>query len=171
MPMDVSGISNSFPDSEDPCVNTQGCIISITLPPPEVSKALRIPESAHAYRLERLYFIDGKPFSWQVNYLTCENIAGFEKFSGQIDTLHNLYAFLENQYRIRFSSGTETISAIPAGFFDAKLLEIAAGNPLMEFVRTAVFTDGTMEYTRLLTRPDLIRLTVSMDGPPQGNAL
>lgn len=162
----VTKVSNSFLLGEDSRVNTQGGIIGITQPPPEVAQALHVDETASVYRLERLSLINDIPFSWQVNYLTCDGIPGFEKFSGQISHLHNLYHFLDAQYRIEFSSGDETISAIPAGFFDAKLLEVEAGTPLMVLVRTAIFNDGTREYTKLLTRPDLLKITVSMEGPP-----
>ena len=167
----VASVTNSFLLTEESRVNTQGCIIGITQPPPEVAQALQIDEASSVYRLERLYFVNGIPFSWQANYLTSESLPGFERFSGQIDALHNLYRFLDSQYHIQFSSGPETISAIPAGFFDAKLLEVEAGTPLMVFVRTAVFSDGTQEYTKLFTRPDLIKITISMAGPPDGKVV
>lgn len=167
----VTGITNSFPLFEHDEVHTQGCIISVTNPPPDVMQAMNLNESSSVYRLERLYFINKTPFAWQISYLTCDYLSGFEKFSGQIDSLHNLYSFLDSQYHARFVDGTETISAMPAGFFDAKLLETDAGAPLLVFVRNAIFTDGTKEYTRILTRPDLVQLTVSMSGPPDGNPI
>lgn len=162
----VTDVSNSFLPEGESRVNTQGGTISITPAPPEVAQALRIPENGSVYRLERLSLVNDIPFSWQVNYLTRDDLPDFERFSGQIESLHNLYQFLDRQYGIRFSTGSETISAVPAGFFDAKLLEVEAGSPLMVFVRTAVFTGGTQEYTKLLVRPDLIQITVSMSGPP-----
>lgn len=167
----VTGITNSFLSNEKNSIHTQGCIISITPPPPEVAQALHLNESSNVYRLERLYFLHKTPFAWQITYLTCENLIGFEKFSGQIDLLHNLYSFLDAHYGTRFVDGAETISAVPAGFFDAKLLETDAGTPLLLFIRNALFTDNTREYTRILTRPDLVQLTVSMSGPPEGNPI
>lgn len=162
----VTGVSNSFTAAGEQRVTTQGGVVSIVAADHEVAKALEIAEGENVYRMERLSLINGQPFTYQTNYLRCELIPGFEQFSGQIDRLHNLYQFLESDYGIEFTTGYETISAIAAGLFDAKVLDADIGTPLLVFKRTAFCDKGTMEYAKLLTRPDALDITVSMSGPP-----
>ncbi len=167
----VTDVSNSFmlTDKEhggDRHVSVQGGIISTIPSSGNVSKALKVPDGTGIYRLERLSFVNGIPFSYQSNYFRCESLPGFERFSGQINDLHDLYLFLEKQYGIQFKSGVETISAVSASYFDAKLLSVSAASPLLVFERTSVFSGGVIEYTNLLVRPDIMKINISMSGPP-----
>ena len=162
----VTGISSSFPEDQEQHVSIQGGVVSVVPADRDVAKALEIPEGESVYRLERLAQVNGMPFTYQMNYLRCSLVPDFDKFSGRIDLLHNLYQFLDNHYGIAFTTGYETISAISAGLFDAKMMDVEIGAPLLVFRRTAFCGQGTMEYARLLTRPDAMQITVSMSGPP-----
>lgn len=162
----VTDVSNSFTVTGEQRVSTQGGVVSIVPADHEVAQALEVAEGESVYRMERLSLVNGVPFTYKVNYLRCALVPDFDRFSGQIDKLHNLYQFLENHYGIAFTTGYETISAITAGLFDAKMLDVDIGSPLLVLKRTAFCDKGTMEYAKLLTRPDAINITVSMSGPP-----
>lgn len=162
----VTDVSNSFTAEGEAQVSTQGGIVNIVPADGEVAQALEVQEGEPVYRMERLSLINGVPFTYQTNYLRCKLVPDFEKYSGQIDQLHNLYQFLEKRYRIVFSTGRETISAVAAGLFDARMLDVEIGTPLLLLKRKAYCKQGTLEYAKLLTRPDAINITVSMSGPP-----
>ncbi len=162
----VTGVSNSFLEEGEQRVAAQGGVICIVPADKETAQALEIEEGDMVYRLERLFLLNGRPFTYHVNFLRRELIPEFDKYSGRINELSNLYRFLDENYGIKFSSGKETISAISAGLFDARILDVDIGSPLLVFKRTALCGAGTMEYARLLTCPESIEITVSMAGPP-----
>ncbi|MCI6039223.1 MAG: UTRA domain-containing protein, partial [Clostridiales bacterium] len=73
----------------------------------------------------------------------------------------------EKKYGIYFESGKETITAQISSLFDAKLLGIDPGMPLLALHRIAYTKNHEIiEYAEKLIRPDIVQITVFMGGSP-----
>lgn len=149
----------------------RGGIIDTIPAPASIAGQLQVEPGTMIYRLERILCAQQTPAAYVKNYYRCDLIPGFERFSGDLEALKNVYWLLENEYHVYFFSGQEYISAQLSGFFDSGLLELKPGTPLLVFRRTAYTADmKTLEYCERLARPDMIQLVVSMSGAPHYEA-
>jgi len=116
---------------------------------PEV---LRKKIGASCLRLVRLRFGDDEPIGIQSSIILTELCPGLEK---QDFNHHGLYDILAREYSLAISKIHHTISAATAGEFQAKLLQIAPGDPLL-VVKTVALLDHQqiIEQTTSFYRAD-----------------
>lgn len=139
-----------------------------TIPAPQtVATQLGVPTGTLIYRLERILEANGVIFGFFKNYYRRELFPGLERYSEPIENLSNMYRFFEKKYGIYFESGKETITAQISSLFDAKLLGIDPGMPLLALHRIAYTKNHEIiEYAEKLIRPDIVQITVFMGGSP-----
>ena len=75
----------------------------------------------------------------------------------------SLYAYLESAYGLVIARGRRTLEAVAAGEYEAGLLGVKKGAPLILLDSVSYLADGTpIEYYRALHRGDRSRFEVEL---------
>ncbi len=118
-----------------------------------------VPESP-VIKLARLRYIQKDPIVLVTTYLP------FEKCPGIVDedlSNQSLYALLEHKYGIVIAYGRRIIQAIAANEYEAQLLEIKKGAPLISLDSVSYLADGMpIEFYHALHRGDRSQFTVEL---------
>ena len=78
-------------------------------------------------------------------------------------TNQSLYSFLKNEYQLVITKGFRVIEAIPADEYQAKLLEIKRGTPLLKLKSISYISGGTpIEYYESVYRADKVQFGVEV---------
>lgn len=134
------------------------------IPAPEhIAKALEVPPQTEIYQLQRLMYVDNKPFSLMRNYLRTDVVPDLERY---FEELFDLYSLLKEKYGIEFYKGKEHISAVSAGFVESQLLEVEPNTPLLFCTRYAKTKTCPLEFVQTYLKTDRYDLVVEMDGWP-----
>lgn len=125
----------------------------------DIAHALEVDPGVDVQRAVRVRILDGKPMSYLVTYVPSQIGRQYDR-----DDLNKrpLLHLLERA-GVNVASARQTISATVADAQVASALSIHAGAPLIE-VRRVVrdAADRPVEYIRVLYRPDLYRIEMSM---------
>lgn len=110
--------------------------------------------------IERLRFIQNEPLVLVTSFLPyalCPQLAHIDL------SKRSLYAYLEKEANLFIARGRRTIEAVPAGEYEAQLLQIEKGAPLIKLDSVSYLNDGTpMEYYRAFHRGDRSRFEVEL---------
>ncbi|MDO5323966.1 MAG: GntR family transcriptional regulator [Clostridia bacterium] len=162
----VTNATHFFPNaSNDSDTMVKGGIIDIIPAPPHIAEALNLEDGTKVYRLERLITRNEQPMMLCRNFFRCDLFPGLDEYSGKIEYMYNIYSFFEWKYNIVFSSGRQLISTQLASFFDARILNVEPGAPLLLFNRTSQTGNQIFEYTEWLANPELLNILITMEGP------
>ena len=129
--------------------------------PRNIANQLKLePDKQKVLRLEKVRLVEGKPFSYVLNYLPAEigrNVP-LNKVSGK-----PILMILEKDLGIRVGEAVQTIEATVADSKLAPLLEVRVGDSLLKVERT-VFDTGQrpIEYVSALYRADKYFFTVRL---------
>ncbi|MDH7485094.1 MAG: GntR family transcriptional regulator [Anaerolineae bacterium] len=127
---------------------------------PKVAAYLGLEPDVPVIVIERLRFIEDEPIVLVTTYLPyelCPEIL-HEDLSGQ-----SLYACLEKRYGLTIARGRRTIEAVPANEYEAQLLQVEKGTPLVLLDSVSYLEDGTpVEYYHALHRGDRSRFEVEL---------
>ncbi|MEZ3160613.1 GntR family transcriptional regulator [Microbacterium sp. BWT-B31] len=122
---------------------------------------LRIDEGAPVVDVLRLRLLDGRPT--MLERLTYVEAAGRMLFDADLDAI-SITALLDRNGFPSMSIDHE-IDAVAADDTDARLLEVAAGSPILRLQRVTRGPDGTtFEASDERYRSDIVRFTVSASG-------
>jgi GntR family transcriptional regulator len=119
----------------------------------QVAQGLEIPEGTQVYRLQQLRFVDGKVYSYLVQYVPMHILPDLEQYYKPAQ--QPLYQILSLYYNLHVVSGLEQISAVNAGFTEANFLNVEIGTALLWIVRTTRCEKGPFEYSVNYCRPDV----------------
>ena len=126
--------------------------------PYNVSRELRLRTGESVIVLDRLRLILQEPILLVTSYIPekyCPSLVD-EDFSQQ-----SLYQVLRDKYNIRITSAKRIMEAVAANEFEANLLHLRQGAPLMLIESTAFLEDGTpIEYFKARHRGDRTRFEV-----------
>lgn len=115
---------------------------------------------AQVIEIERLRGVENEPIALVTTYLPytlCAKVADAD-LSAQ-----SLYAFLETQCGLVIAHGKRTIEAVAATEYEAELLHIEPGAPLVLLDSVSYLDDGTpLEYYHALHRGDRSRFEVEL---------
>jgi len=127
---------------------------------PEVAKAMGIPESEELVQLRRLRLVEGEAIAIQnafIRHRFCPGIVERGLAGG------SLYKTLEEGYGLRLGRALQTIEAKPADEYEAKLLGLEVGQPVLVLERLTYLVDGEpIEHVRSAYRGDRYRFTVEL---------
>lgn len=127
---------------------------------PKVASYLELQEGEPVLKLTRKRSIQQEPVVLVTTYLPqamCPGLEG-EDFSHQ-----SLYAIMESRYGLVIASGRRTVEAVPANEYEAKLLEVEKGFPMMLLDSISYLDDGTpIEYYHAIHRGDRTRFEVEL---------
>lgn len=154
-------ISNRFPTLEGQVTpSTQAAIIDVIQAEVTVSQALGVSLGTPVYRLQRVKLIGDTIFAYVVSYVPCTLAPQLEAYSGLIT---HLYSFLKDKYQIQLDSIEDSISAVPAGFFESKVLQVQLGTPLLLSSRVASSKTNIFDFSQRFIRADLYNLVIKLD--------
>jgi GntR family transcriptional regulator len=127
---------------------------------PKVAQRMGIPEGTQVIELERLRFIKEEPFVIIVSYLPytlCPEILHVDL------TGKSLLEELKNQYGIVLTSSKRSIEAVIATEYEAKLLNVKKGAPLLLFTSASLMRGGEpVGTTEALFRGDRAKFDVEV---------
>jgi len=137
--------------------------ISVTIAGLDAAEALGIGEDDLVVDLVRIRLADGTPISLERAVFPAEMVPGLP----ERELVGSLYELLEREYGIRPAEAIERIEVVEAGPYEASILGIATGQPLLSITRTARDAqDVPFEYSYDLFRADRTRIMVKAHGAP-----
>lgn len=126
----------------------------------KVATSLNLPPGTPVVEIERLRFIQNEPFVLVTTYLPyslCPTLAETDLRQ------QSLYRFIEEQYDLFITRGRRTIEAVPAKEYEAQLLQVEKGAPLILLDSVSFLEDGRpVEYYHALHRGDRSRFEVEL---------
>ena len=133
-----------------------------SVPPDSIRDALELVPEREVYRLERLRLVGDDPLSLQVSYLPTHVCPSLEtnELSG---SLHRL---LEGRYNLQLLTARQVLRARGATRYEADLLQIRGGAPLMYAERVTYAASGVaVEYLEAVWCGDRYDFTVVLSRP------
>ncbi|HYG60283.1 MAG TPA: GntR family transcriptional regulator [Symbiobacteriaceae bacterium] len=125
-----------------------------------VARALGIGETTAVYKLERLRLAGGEPMALEAAHLPVVYVPGLLE-SGPME--RSLYRILAEHYQIHLVRATQSLEAVPANAYEADMLHVKEGTPLLLLERIARDTaDRPVEFVRSLYRGDRYRFTTEL---------
>jgi len=126
----------------------------------KVAGYLRLTPGTQVIDIERLRFIQDEPIVLVTTFLPyslCPKLADAD-LSNQ-----SLYAFLEEECGLVIARGRRMIEAVPANEYEARLLQVKKGAPLILLDSVSYLKDDTpIEYYHALHRGDRSRFEVEL---------
>jgi GntR family transcriptional regulator len=127
---------------------------------PKIAGYLGVEPGTHVYEIERLRSINDEPIVLVTTYLPhalCPELTDADLRT------RSLYAYLEETCGLVITRGRRIIEAVPASKYEAKLLEVEVGAPLILLDSVSYLRDGTpVEYYHALHRGDRSRFEVEL---------
>ncbi|MGH7709123.1 MAG: GntR family transcriptional regulator [Vulcanimicrobiaceae bacterium] len=125
---------------------------------PRVAAKLRLNSDEEVLKIRRVRYVDGEPVCYQVSYLAR---ATFPALSGRQLARGSLYEHLEGTLGEALADAEESVEAMRADPYRAKLLGIKAGAPLLVIERLVFSQSGlAAEFNRSFYRAESVRLLV-----------
>lgn len=127
---------------------------------PKIAAQLNLSPQNQVLKLTRLRYIQKDPIVLVTTFLPFEKCPGImdEELSSQ-----SLYALLEHKYSLVIAYGRRTIQAVAANEYEAQLLDIKKGAPLICLDSISYLADGTpIEAYHALHRGDRSQFSVEL---------
>lgn len=126
----------------------------------KIAAFLKVKQGTPVIHIDRLRFIDEEPIVLVATYLPQERVPGLI----DVDlSRRSLYEYLETAYGIVITSGRRILEAVPASEYEAGLLQVKKGAPLILLDSVSYLADGTpIEYYHALHRGDRSRFEVEL---------
>lgn len=125
----------------------------------KAARALGIAENARVIRFERLRLAGGFPMALEISHVASERFPGL---AGSDLNNRSLYQIFE-QYGIRLSRATQSLEAVAANAYEAEILHVREGAPLLMLERVSRDDqDQPVEYVKSLYRGDRYRFTTEL---------
>ncbi|WFE21314.1 GntR family transcriptional regulator [Solwaraspora sp. WMMD937] len=138
-------------------VSTQVQSHEVMAAPSPVAALLDLRPGQSVLRLERLRATTDGPVAWLVNYVRLDLAPGIEQ-AELAD--QSLFGLLENEYRLKISTGRRTFSATAATGRVAAALGVPDGFPLLYLEQITYLDDGRpIEYSDVWIHSERMRVT------------
>jgi GntR family transcriptional regulator len=126
----------------------------------KIASFLMLKKGADVVHIDRLRFVNGEPMVLVATYLPATRCPGLESVDF---TRRSLYEYIEAVYGIVIARGRRVLEAVPASEYEAGLLGVKKGAPLILLDSVSYLTDGTpIEYYHALHRGDRSRFEVEL---------
>lgn len=126
----------------------------------KVAAYLNLELGTQVLQIDRLRFVQDEPIVFVTTYLPyalCPEVLHTDLSS------QSLYAFLEEQHGMVIARGHRTLEAVPANEYEAHLLQVEKGSPLIMLDSVSYLEDGTpIEYYHAIHRGDRSRFEVEL---------
>lgn len=126
----------------------------------EVARKMGIPEDEELVQLRRLRLVEGEAIAIQNAFIRHRFCPGIVE-RGLMDG--SLYATLEKGYGLKLGQAIQTVEAKPSDEYEAEMLRIEAGQPVLVLERLTYLVDGSpVEYVRSTYRGDRYQFRVEL---------
>ena len=126
----------------------------------KIATQLRIEQATPVIEIERLRSVEDEPIVWVVTFIPysiCPALVNADL------SQYSLYALLEEQYGLTIARGHRTLEAVAAQDYEANLLKIPLGSPLVSLDSVSYLENGTpLEYYHALHRGDRSQFEVEL---------
>ena len=121
----------------------------------KLAKDLGLQDSSLVYDILRLRSINKEPVMLESYKIPVQRFPGLQKFDLEN---RSIYEIFESEYRVNIARNRQILEPISANTFEAELLQIAHGNPLMLEKRLSYDSDDQpVEYGKDRYRGDRFR--------------
>jgi GntR family transcriptional regulator len=125
-----------------------------------VATLLGLPVSAPVYYIHRLRLINQEPVMLEVITIPAERFPDFEDYDL---VSRSLFEVLETEYKVTVSQARQSLEPVLASEYEAQLLEIEPGAPLMLERRVSLDKNSyPIEYSKELYRGDRFRFVTEI---------
>ncbi len=127
---------------------------------PAVARHLGISESSPIYHIQILREAGKIPISLQTSFLPADLVPGLIDLPFDDGSLLKT---IQNRYKLKITSVNETFQAVKSDSYEAKLLEIHVGDPLVLLERFSMVKGGRIiELARTLLRGDRCKFNIQV---------
>lgn len=128
-----------------------------TLCSPAVALELSLALSAAVYYIQRVRTVNQEPVVLETSYVPADIFPDFDRFDL---AARSMYEIMETEYGARVSQARQSLEAVVASEFEANLLVLKKGDPLM-LERRLTFDqlNRRVEFSKDLFRGDRFRFT------------
>lgn len=133
---------------------TVDCEMLKIVPPPWVTTALQLQEHdpEPVLRIQRLRYADNEPIALMVDYLRLQFVPDLAEKGLEGESL---YETLERRYKLELAYVEDTIAARAATLFEARLLGIEPGAPVLFVTRVTYLPDDIpLDAATVVSRGD-----------------
>jgi GntR family transcriptional regulator len=125
-----------------------------------VAEALKLESGSRVIKLSRIRYANDEPIVFVVTYLPYDRCPDF--MNRNLET-ESIYGILENEYKLIINRVVRSLESIPAGSFEAELLQIEKGAPIQYFESIAYLEDETpIEFSLAKYRGDRNKFTFEL---------
>ncbi|RBQ15392.1 GntR family transcriptional regulator [Spongiactinospora rosea] len=128
-----------------------------------LARRLAINPGGRVLRIHRLRLANGEPMSVDTTHLSARR---FPRLRRELEGHSSLYETLHNAYSVRLTDAEEIIETVLATPYDAQLLAVDVGLPMLMLTRHAFDADGNpVEWAQSLYRGDRYKFVTRLRRP------
>ncbi len=128
---------------------------------PNIAALLKLRVTAQVYDLQRLRYINDEPVALERYTLSAHRFSNLDRYD--LANRSIIYDVLEKEYGVAIANARQSLEPVAAGAYEAKLLAIQVGAPLMLERRLSFDGKGNpVEYGADLYRGDRFRFVTEM---------
>ena len=129
-------------------------------PPTRITTLLNLSEGQKLVKTSRLRSVNRKLIMFTTTYVRSDLCPGLEK---EGLTNRSLYQLLWEKYRLKISYGQRTLEALAASKYEADMLKVPRGSPLVYLESVSYLEDGTpIEYFEAWHRGDRCKFAIEL---------
>jgi GntR family transcriptional regulator len=151
-----------FESTRDSKMKAKSNVLQVTteVADPKIAKRLEIVEGDEIIRLVRIRFLDGYPLILEKCHIVrkyCPDIVN------QDLSERSLYGLLRSKYNIVLSKETQTFEPVLADKYEASILQIEPGDPVLLLENTThMLDDKPILFSKMIVRGDRCRFFVEL---------
>jgi DNA-binding GntR family transcriptional regulator len=130
-----------------------------------ITEALELKEGELLARVQRIQLADEIPICIMTNYIPYNRVPGLEQAAG---TFTALYQFLEDNYDFQINGTKDRIFAVAASFYEAELLDISIGTPILQIERICSYNKQPICYDSVKIIGSQYEVEITTEGRDKG---
>ncbi|GGL17101.1 HTH-type transcriptional repressor DasR [Sphaerisporangium melleum] len=128
-----------------------------------LARRLRINPGGRVLRIHRLRLANGEPMSIDTTHLSARR---FSRLRRELEMHSSLYETLHNAYNVQLTDAEEVIETVLATPYDAQVLGVDVGLPMLLLTRHAFDAEGNpVEWAQSLYRGDRYKFVTRLHRP------
>lgn len=128
--------------------------------PPKIKVLLELPEGEKVVKTSRLRSVNKELIMYTTTYVRSDLCPGLEK---EDLTNRSLYQLLWDKYKLKISYGHRTLEAVAASRYEAEMLKVPKGSPLVYLESVSYLENGTpVEYFEAWHRGDRCKFSIEL---------
>ena len=129
-------------------------------PPIRIKTLLKLSEGQKVVKTSRLRSVNKELIMFTTTYVRSDLCPGLEK---EDLTNRSLYQLLWDKYRLKISYGQRTLEAVAASKYEADMLKVPRGSPVVYLESVSYLGDGTpFEYFEAWHRGDRCKFAIEL---------